>query len=849
MTPSRMVLLVVSVSLMAVFSSTAQSAPQPVKEADVFVDSIGTNMHLGWYDTVYYSKWTGVRDKLVASGIRHVRDEAKHASGNATDGSDAGFYSHLRELNSYGIKANLSVGPAYAGLEYPLSAQDLADIATKAGSTLEQIEGPNEVDNTMGTDYATEVRAYQQSLYQAAKGNPSTANMPVLAASIARGCCGTTSATAIGDLSAYADKGNMHSYPGGQMPSESRLDQYYIPNAKTIAPGKTIQATETGYNNALSTTDGHLPASEKAAGKYMPRLYFEYFNRGVERFYNYEFINSFSPSTTNIEANFGLLRNDLSEKSAYTAVKNLISILSDPGPSFTPTSLDYTLSGDTTNVHQTLLQKRDGKFYLALWKEVSSWDKSTRTDINVTPSNVTLTFNQGISGGQVFQPGVSASAQQTFGAVSSVNLSVPDEVLLVEITADGSTPPPPPADITPPRVDNVSPVVSAMNVVGNTNVEVTFSESMHPSTITGSTFSLTKHGSSTPLEAAVSYDEATKKATLDPNSDLEPGATYTATVEGGDTGCTCAEDAAGNTLAQDKTWSFTVGSWADTTPPETTIASGPSGTVKSSTATFEFSSSESSSTFECSLDGASFASCTSPTPYDNLADGEHTFEVRATDAATGTYTTPVSRTWTIDTADPKTTIGSTKPANLTNSTSASFSFSSSESNSTFKCKLDSGDYEDCSSTKQYTGLTQGSHTFSVKAIDQAGNEDETPEGYTWTIDTTAPTVDSVTPTNSATSVSRTTTVTATFSEAMDSATLTPSMNPTVTLVRTSSGASVSATVSYDEKSNTVTLKPSSTLAANTKYTARVKGGTSSAKDKTGNPLASDKVWSFTTGKK
>src|SRR5215218_6678999 len=112
----RIMLLAVSVSLMAVFSSTAQSAPQPVKEADVFVDSIGTNMHLGWYDTVYYSKWTGVRDKLVASGIRHVRDEAKHASGNATDGSDAGFYSHLRELNSYGIKANLSVGPAYAGL-------------------------------------------------------------------------------------------------------------------------------------------------------------------------------------------------------------------------------------------------------------------------------------------------------------------------------------------------------------------------------------------------------------------------------------------------------------------------------------------------------------------------------------------------------------------------------------------------------------------------------------------------------------------------------------------------------------------------------------------------------------
>ena len=115
-------------------------------------------------------------------------------------------------------------------------------------------------------------------------------------------------------------------------------------------------------------------------------------------------------------------------------------------------------------------------------------------------------------------------------------------------------------------------------------------------------------------------------------------------------------------------------------------------------------------------------------------------------------------------------------------------------------------------------------------------------------DTTPPTVSSVSPSDGATGVKLATSVTATFSEAMDPASLTTS---TVTLFKTSDTTKtpITATVSYDSTTKTVTLKPSSSLAANTKYTATVKGGTSGAKDKAGNPLATDKVWSFTTGKR
>jgi hypothetical protein len=86
----------------------------------------------------------------------------------------------------------------------------------------------------------------------------------------------------------------------------------------------------------------------------------------------------------------------------------------------------------------------------------------------------------------------------------------------------------------------------------------------------------------------------------------------------------------------------------DTTPPDTRITSGPSGTVDTNAAAFGFSSSEANSTFECRLDGGSFNPCASPKRYGNLADGPHTFQVRARDAAGNPDPTPASRSWTVN---------------------------------------------------------------------------------------------------------------------------------------------------------------------------------------------------------
>jgi len=182
---------------------------------------------------------------------------------------------------------------------------------------------------------------------------------------------------------------------------------------------------------------------------------------------------------------------------------------------------------------------------------------------------------------------------------------------------------------------------------------------------------------------------------------------------------------------------------ADTAPPETSITSGPSGATTATAADFGISSSEDGSSFACKLDDSSWGECSSPASYSGLTVGSHTFSVRATDAAGNTDATPASRTWIVeaiappppppDTTAPDTSI-SGGPSGTTTSTEASFGLSATEAGSTLACKLDGGSWASCSSPATYTGLSVGSHTFSVRATDSAGNTDASPATRTWSVE-------------------------------------------------------------------------------------------------------------------
>jgi hypothetical protein len=211
----------------------------------------------------------------------------------------------------------------------------------------------------------------------------------------------------------------------------------------------------------------------------------------------------------------------------------------------------------------------------------------------------------------------------------------------------------------------------------------------------------------------------------------------TGLTDGSHTFMVRATDAAGNTDQSPASRTWTV----DTTAPNTTITAGPTqgSTTNSNSATFEFTSSESPATYECKLDAGEWGSCTTPKNLSGLSDGSHTFMVRATNSVGNTDPLPASRTWTVDTTAPNTTITSGASAgSSTNSTTAAFGFTSSETGSTFECRLDTGDWESCSTPRNLTGLTDGSHTFMVRATDAAGNTDQSPASRTWNVDTSAP---------------------------------------------------------------------------------------------------------------
>ena len=72
-----------------------------------------------------------------------------------------------------------------------------------------------------------------------------------------------------------------------------------------------------------------------------------------------------------------------------------------------------------------------------------------------------------------------------------------------------------------------------------------------------------------------------------------------------------------------------------------------------------------------------------------------------------------------------------------------FSFVSTETGSTYECRIDGGAYASCTSTATYTGLVDGYHIFEVRAIDLAGNIDPTPVSRSFYTDTTAPTAPNV----------------------------------------------------------------------------------------------------------
>ena len=336
---------------------------------------------------MYTYNYTGLKAKLAESGIRYVRD-----------GTFPAVFVRANDLyDSLGVKTDMLTGRFKSGpwpqpLDPTQIDAELNEIKNQSLAATVSLEAPNEYDLSHGpdTDWVGTIKNYSMLLYTKAKADAMLKNLPVIGPSLTS----LEAYEAVGNSDSYIDYGNQHLYQWTFWPGFDGLDKngsrsitWYLDDlARQQSPsGKHVQGTEAGYTDYVET--GGL--SEEADGKYMARIYAEFFRRGIDRTYKYEFVNQGQPGR---EGLFGLLRNDLSEKPSFRAVKNLITILSDKGPTFELDTLNYILGGNTTDVHQILFQKRNGDFYLMIWMEISSWDVNAKTDLYPLPQQLTLTL-------------------------------------------------------------------------------------------------------------------------------------------------------------------------------------------------------------------------------------------------------------------------------------------------------------------------------------------------------------------------------------------------------------------------------------------------------------------------
>lgn len=382
-----------------------------------FVDSVGVNVHMSYSDTPY-GDVEGIRRSLGRLGIRHLRDGLE---ADRPDQHDA-----FRALGADGRRLTLIMGRADAGESLPR----LLDVARELRPGLAALEGPNESDAAGGEEWPGLLREYQAELRTGRSERTELDALPIVGPSL----IGHSGHGQLGDVSELVDFGNVHSYPGGD-PPEWDLDQQ-LSLAATNTGNRPVQATETGYHTALSDRGGHPPVSERAAGVYLPRLYLEYFRRGIARTFAYELVDEFEdPGRADAEANFGLLRRDLSPKPAFTALANLLALMRPrESGGGSPEAPAVSLEGNLDGVRQLTLRREDGTNLLALWRDVSVWDRGAQEDVDPPTAEVTVKLDRPVALMEVFRPSRSSQPERSVRDADSAEVALGGDVAVVALT-------------------------------------------------------------------------------------------------------------------------------------------------------------------------------------------------------------------------------------------------------------------------------------------------------------------------------------------------------------------------------------------------------------------------------
>ena len=408
-----------------------------------FIDSIGINVHLSFHDSPY-ANLPLITQELAALGVHHVRDGANLSS----DGLDPLQAVAWLRLRSQGIRVNAMVDPRYA--VKTVTAGSLQALVSAGGGAAESIEGPNELDVSGLADWPAVDRAYQRSLWEARQSlGLSQHDVSLVGPAMAFAADGER----LGNISAYADFGNLHPYPGGLPPSaifprpgtQQDFLSKSLAQASVMYGSLPIYVTESGWHNCFGDQKEIPATSLEAAARYVPRLFLENFNHGIRRTYLYELMAwRADPAGTNHEYHWGLLEYDGTEKPAFRALKNLIALVSGPevqvkAPTQTSAAdanFGYQLeaSSSLSLVHHTALRAADGSLVLLLWQEVSSFSIPEQRNVDVPSRTVRVRLYRAAPWVRLFDVAIGVQPIRQWSAVSTVEIEVPDHVVMVRVS-------------------------------------------------------------------------------------------------------------------------------------------------------------------------------------------------------------------------------------------------------------------------------------------------------------------------------------------------------------------------------------------------------------------------------
>jgi hypothetical protein len=374
-----------------------------------FLDTLGVNIHMGSSSTPY-ANVNATINALKYLGFDNVRDAAVNAG-------------KLIPLGKAGIDLDVLVG----GWDGPLDKQ--LDRLKQIAPYTKFVEGPNEIDRRAVTyDGKTGPSAaveQSEAIYDFVHRNLPDADV------IGFSVTGTKPSNfAPYGTGQKADYGNAHVYFGSGTPPAADIDKYgKMPGMMT--PGKDVVLTETGFP---TSTTGNQHISDIAQAKNTLNVVLDAAKQGFARLYLYELVDE-RPKPTDQEANYGLFNNDWSPKASATALHNLTTILEDNSSNaevFKTGKLNYSISGLPSS-DNSLLEKANGVFDLAIWAEHKIYDGNSNKDLPAPTSKVMVNLGQIFDTVKVYDPLAGANAINTYDDISSIQVNVTDHPIIIEM--------------------------------------------------------------------------------------------------------------------------------------------------------------------------------------------------------------------------------------------------------------------------------------------------------------------------------------------------------------------------------------------------------------------------------